>query len=68
VTDGAVASTGVALADAEEALEVPPALVAVDVKVYATPFVNPVTAHEPDEPVTVQVLVTPPTCGEAETV
>jgi hypothetical protein len=33
--------------------------------VYETPFVKPVTVQDPEEPLTVQVLVTPATCGEA---
>ena len=44
---------GVAAADATDELEVPAALVAVEVNVYDVPFVNPFTVHEPDAPVTV---------------
>jgi len=36
---------GVATADATEAAPVPDAFVAVTVKVYAVPFVRPVTVH-----------------------
>ena len=60
--------TGVTELDAVDALDVPAEFVAVVVNVYAVPFVKPVTAHEPDAPVTVQVLVTPETCGDALTV
>jgi hypothetical protein len=65
-------SVGVAETDAADADDVPPVepevLMAVAVNVYATSFVNPVTIQEPLAPVTVQVLVTPSTCGEAVTV
>ena len=58
-------SVGVAEVEAPDAEDVPPVapdvLMAVAVNVYATSFVNPVTIHEPLAPVTVQVLVTPPT-------
>ena len=40
------AAVGVTAADATEAAEVPLALVAVAVKVYAVPFVSPVTVQE----------------------
>ena len=60
--------TGVTEADAVEELDVPAEFVAVVVNVYAMLFVKPVTTHEPDAPVTVQVLVTPETCGDALTV
>ena len=59
---------GVTALDAVDALDVPAEFVAVVVNVYAVPFVKPVTAHEPDAPVTVQVRVTPETCGDALTV
>ena len=59
---------GVTALDALEALDVPAEFVAVVVNVDAVPFVKPVTAHEPDAPVTVQVRVTPETCGDALTV
>ena len=56
-TSGATGvSLGVAGFDTEDAEEVPPPLVAVVVKVYAVPLVNPVTTHDPDAPVTVQVF------------
>ena len=61
-------TTGVTALDAVDALDVPAEFVAVVVNVYAVPFVKPVTAHEPDAPVTVQVRVTPETCGDALTV
>jgi hypothetical protein len=54
---------GVTADEDDEAVEVPAELVAVAVKVYAVPFVRPVTAHEPEAPVTVQVA--PP--GDAVT-
>ena len=60
--------TGVTELDALEALDVPAEFVAVVVNVYAMLFVKPVTTHEPDAPVTVQVRVTPETCGDALTV
>ena len=60
--------TGVTELDAVDALDVPAEFVAVVVNVYAVPFVKPVTTHEPDAPVTVQVRVTPETCGDALTV
>ena len=59
---------GVTALDAVDALDVPAEFVAVVVNVYGVPFVKPVTTHEPDAPVTVQVLVTPETCGDALTV
>ena len=59
---------GVTALDAVDALDVPAEFVAVVANVYAVPFVKPVTAHEPDAPVTVQVRVTPETCGDALTV
>ena len=61
-------TTGVTELDAVDKLDVPAELVAVVLKKYAVLFVKPVTAHEPDAPVTVQVLVTPETCGDALTV
>jgi hypothetical protein len=59
---------GVTELDAADALDVPAAFVAVVVNVYPVPFVKPVTAHDPDAPLTVQVRVTPETCGDALTV
>ena len=56
--------TGVTGADGADADEVPPALVAVAVNVYAVPLVRPVTSQDPDSPVTVHV----PAAGEAVTV
>ncbi len=58
------AATGVVEAEALDAADIPPALVAVVVNVYAVPLVSPVTVHEPDDPATVHVA--PP--GEAVTV
>ena len=55
---------GVTTADGADAAEVPPALVAVTVNVYAVPFVRPDTTHEPNAPPIVQVA--PP--GDAVTV
>jgi predicted component of type VI protein secretion system len=40
----------------EDAEEVPPVFVAVEVKVYAVPLVNPDTTQDPDAPVTVHVF------------
>jgi hypothetical protein len=42
---GAPAAAGVALNDAADAADVPPAFVAVTVNVYAVPFVRPNTVH-----------------------
>jgi hypothetical protein len=42
--------------------------IATALNVYATPLVKPATTHEPLAPVTVQVLSTPETCGDAVTV
>jgi hypothetical protein len=47
---------GVALVEATVALEVPAPLVAVDENLYAVLLLKPVITHEPDPPVTVQVL------------
>jgi hypothetical protein len=62
------ALSGVADAEAVEAVDVPLELEAVLVNVYATPFVSPVTSHDVLGTVTVQVFVTLETCGEALTV
>jgi hypothetical protein len=61
-------AAGVADTDATDAADVPVVFVAVVVKVYAVPLVRPVTEHDPDVPMTVQVFVVPDTCGEAEMV
>ncbi len=45
---------GVTEADAVDKPDVPAEFVAVVLNVYAVPFVNPVTTHDPDAPVTVQ--------------
>jgi hypothetical protein len=50
-----VAAVGVAEFDAADALEVPAAFVAVDVKVYPVPLVRPVTVHAVAGTVTVHV-------------
>jgi len=52
---------GVTEADAVDKLDVPAEFVAVALNVYAVPFVNPVTTHDPEAPVTVQPVeyVTP---------
>lgn len=64
-TGGAeVAAVGLTELEAADAEDVPALLVAVDVKVYAAPFVSPVTVQEVAGTVTVQVA--PP--GEAVTV
>ncbi len=47
-----VASVGVTLLEAVEALEVPAELVAVTIKVYAVPFVSPVTVNGEPAPLT----------------
>jgi predicted component of type VI protein secretion system len=49
-------SVGVADVELEDAEEVPPVFVAVEVKVYAVPLVNPDTTQDPDAPVTVHVF------------
>ena len=54
-------SAGVTGADAGDNPVVLSPLVAVVLNVYATPFVSPLTTHEPDDPVTVQVFVASPT-------
>jgi hypothetical protein len=59
--DGAVGVTGVDAADADD---VPTELVAVTVKVYAVPFVSPLTVHVVAGATAVHVL--PP--GDADTV
>jgi len=59
---------GVVEADALDADEVAVSLLAIAVNVYATPLVRPVTMQLPEDPVTVHVLVTPETCGDALTV
>jgi hypothetical protein len=56
--------TGVTVADAVDADDVPPEFVAVAVNVYEVPLLRPVTVHDPLAPVTVHVA--PP--GEAVTV
>lgn len=48
-------ASGVTELEGPEDPDVPPALVAVDVKVYAVPFVRPVTRHDVEGDVTVQV-------------
>jgi hypothetical protein len=50
-----VTTWGVTGAEGPEEAEVPPALVAVELKVYVSPLVSPLTVHEPEAPVTVQV-------------
>ncbi len=45
-------ASGVTLLEAVEALEVPTELVAVTVKVYAVPFVSPVTVNGEPAPLT----------------
>ena len=61
VTLGAVFARTVTAAEAALAVELPAALIATVVNVYAVPAVKPSIVQEPDAPVTVQVL--PP--GEA---
>ena len=48
---------GVTEVDAVDKLDVPAVFVAVVLKKYGVPFVKPVTAHEPEAPVTVQPVV-----------
>ena len=62
-----VGTAGVTAADAFDAADVPDAFVAVAVNVKATSFVKPVTMQLVAGAVTVQVFVTPPTCGDALT-
>ena len=52
VTVGVAKVAGVTLLEAVEALEVPTELVAVTVKVYAVPFVSPVTVNGEAAPLT----------------
>jgi len=60
------ADVGVTDEEADEAELSPTAFVAFTVNVYAVPLVKPATVQlvEVDE----HVFVTPPTCGEADTV
>jgi hypothetical protein len=60
---GVVLARIVLAADADPAGELPDAVLATVVNVYAIPAVSPVTVHDPDAPVTVHVL--PP--GDAVT-
>lgn len=62
------ATLGVTADDACELPDVPPAFVAVDVNVYAVPFVKLLNEHEPDAPVTVQVAEPDDGVGDAVTV
>ena len=62
------AALGVTADDACELPDVPPAFVAVDVNVYAVPFVKLLNEHEPDAPVTVQVAEPDDGVGDAVTV
>ena len=57
-------AVGVTAADGADAADVPPALLAVAVNVYAVPLLRPATRHEPDAPTIVQLA--PP--GDAVTV
>lgn len=52
---------GVAVSDAVDAFEVPTTFVAVTVKVYGVPFVNPVMMHDSSVTVAVQNLSGSPT-------
>ncbi len=52
--------TGVVAPDAVDAVEVPAEFVAVTVKVYAVPFVRPVTTHEVAGAVALQLCPPPP--------
>jgi len=54
--DGVGATFGVTAALAGEFSEVPALLVALAIKVYATPLIRFVTMQEPEDPVTVHVL------------
>lgn len=60
------AATGVTALEAAEAPEVPMELVAVEVKVYDVPLVNPDTVHDSGEAEDTSVQVAPP--GAAVTV
>ena len=64
---GAGGAAGITAVDVSDSAEEPIVFIATDLNVYATPFVKPVTVQEPLAPVTVQVLSTPATCGEAVT-
>ena len=50
---------GVTDDEATDAADVPPLFEAAAVNEYAVPFVRSVTAHDPDDPVTVQVRAVP---------
>jgi hypothetical protein len=52
VTAGVARGAGVTLLETAEAVEVPAELVAVTVKVYAVPFVSPVTVNGEPAPLT----------------
>ena len=62
---GAAGVTAVEVSDCSDS---PIIFIATALNVYVTPLVKPATTHEPLAPVTVQVLSTPETCGEAVTV
>lgn len=64
---GAGGATGITAVDVSDCSDNPVTFIATDLNVYATPLVKPVITQEPLAPVTVQVLSTPDTCGEAVT-
>ena len=65
---GAGGAAGVTAVEVSDSADSPIMFIATDLNVYATPFVKPATTQEPLAPVTVQVLSTPETCGDAVTV
>ena len=65
---GAGGAAGITAVEVSDSADKPVTFIATDLNVYETPFVKPKTTHEPLAPLTVQVLSTPATCGEAVTV
>jgi hypothetical protein len=52
---GPAGAKGTKALEATEDADVQPSLVAVETTVYSSPLVRPVSVHEPEAPVTVQV-------------
>lgn len=65
---GAGGAVGITAVEVSESADVPVMFIATDLNVYETPLVKPVTTQEPLAPLTVQVLSTPETCGDAVTI
>jgi len=65
---GAGGAAGITAVEVSDSADKPVTFIATDLNVYATPLVKPVITQEPLAPLTVQVLSTPATCGEAVTV